>query len=60
MSSLKQRFLSGLLTFVMVFTMIPITNMVNPVEVEAANTTTTKSATKLIEVLTIFIAPLDT
>ena len=44
MSSLKQRFLSGLLTFVMVFTMIPITNMVNPVEVEAANTTTTNSS----------------
>lgn len=34
MSSLKQRFLSGLLTFVMVFTMIPITNMVSPIEVE--------------------------
>ena len=43
MSSLKQRFLSGLLTFVMVFTMIPITNMVNPIEVEATNTTTNSS-----------------
>ena len=43
MSSLKQRFLSGLLTFVIVVTLIPITNMVNPIEVEAANITTNSS-----------------
>jgi len=37
MSSLKQRFISGLLTFVIVLTLIPITNMVNPIDVEAAS-----------------------